>query len=348
LVALGGWLLVGVAAGAALAGTELGIAGSRFTLNGRPTFLYGASYYGALGASREFIRRDLDDLQKLGFNWIRVWATWGMFDHDVSAVDRQGRPRAPFLERLQWLVGECDRRGMVVDVTLTRGRGAGSVGSLSGHQRAVETLARALRKHRNWYFDLANERNVRDARYVSMSELKQLRDAVKRLDARRLVTASQGGDINPAELRDYLFKARVDFIAPHRRRAANSPAQTRSVTRQYLARLRELGRVVPVHYQEPFRRGYSPRRWQPTAGAFVEDLRGALAGGAAGWCFHNGDQKDRPDGRPRRSFDLRRKRLFDQLDPVERKALPQMAAVMANHRAKSPAPRPAPSQPQPH
>src|SRR5437867_2265935 len=54
--------------------TILGSAGSRFLLNGTPTFLYGMSYYGALGATENFIRHDLDDMQRNGFNWIRVWA----------------------------------------------------------------------------------------------------------------------------------------------------------------------------------------------------------------------------------------------------------------------------------
>lgn len=39
---------------------------------------------------------------------------------------------------------------------------------------------------------------------------------------------------------------------------------------------------------------------------------------AAGWCFHNGDQRERPDGRPRRSFDLRETSLMEQLDEIER------------------------------
>ena len=34
--------------------------------------------------------------------------------------------------------------------------------------------------------------------------------------------------------------------------------------------------------------------------------------GAAGWCFHNGDERAAKDGRPRRSFDLREKRLFEE------------------------------------
>jgi hypothetical protein len=70
--------------------TVLGVQDTRFTLNGRPTFLLGISYYGGLGAPEDFVRRDLDDLQRHGFNWLRVWATWGAFDRDISAVGAEG------------------------------------------------------------------------------------------------------------------------------------------------------------------------------------------------------------------------------------------------------------------
>src|SRR5689334_20572062 len=66
--------------------TRLGVKGPAFTLNGDPTFLLGISYYGGLGASDETIERDLADVKKHGFNWIRVWATWAAFENDVSAV----------------------------------------------------------------------------------------------------------------------------------------------------------------------------------------------------------------------------------------------------------------------
>jgi hypothetical protein len=85
--------------------------------------------------------------------------------------------------------------------------------------------------------------------------------------------------------------------------------------------MEEFGRLVPVHYQEPFRRGFRPQRWEPTADDFITDLQQAQKGGAAGWCLHNGDQKDNREGKPRRSFDLREGRLFDQLDVEERKFL---------------------------
>ena len=305
--------------------TILGIKGTQFTLNGKPAFLLGISYYGALGASEDFIRRDLDDLQDHGFNWLRVWATWAAFDHDVSAVDANGQRREPFLSKLQWLVAECDRRGLIVDVTLTRN--AERLADLESHQRAVEVVVQALKPHRNWYLDLANERDVRDERYVSAAELQSLRGLVRRLDRQRLVTASFGGhDLSEEDVRESLLTIGLDFLSPHRPRNAASPSQTEERTRACLALMKKLGRIAPVHYQEPFRRGYG--RWEPVAADFVADLRGSLAGGAAGWCFHNGGQRTSPDNQPRRSFDLSQKRLFDQLDEEERKAIESLAAEL--------------------
>jgi hypothetical protein len=305
-------------AGVSAAGeaTTLGINGSRFTLNGKPTFLLGLSYYGALGAPDEFVRRDLDDARRYGFNWLRVWATWESFASDVSAVDSRGQPRPPFIDKLKWLVAECDRRGLVVDVTLARGKGKGAdptpgrLPDFESHQRAVETVVGALKQHHNWYLDLANERDVRDDRYVPPAELKILRELVRRLDASRLVTASFGGhDLEKRDVRDALLTAGLDFLSPHRPRNPESPTQTEARTREGLALMKQIGRVVPVLYQEPFRRGYTA--WEPSAGDFLADLGGAVAGGAAGWCFHNGLQNNAPDKEPRRSFDLLQKRLFN-------------------------------------
>jgi hypothetical protein len=303
--------------------TTLGIKADRFTLNGEPTFLLGISYYGGLGAPEKFIRADLDDLQRHRFNWLRVWATWASAGDDVSAVDAQGHARQPFLDKLQWLVAECDQRGLVVDVTLTRGKSAagatpaGRLPDFQAHHQAVQTLVTALKAHRNWYLDLANERDVRDDRFVPPAELKRLRDQVRGLDPARLVTASFGGhDLEEKDLREALLEAGLDFLSVHRPRSAASPAQTAASTRACLALTKKLGRVVPVHQQEPFRRGYD--RWEPVAADFLTDLRGAVAGGAAGWCFHNGQQRGAPGNRPTRSFDLSAQRLFDQLDREER------------------------------
>jgi hypothetical protein len=331
------WLIVAVVLVVAVtsaAATELGVAGSRFTVDGQPTFLLGTSYYGALGAANEFVLQDLDSMQKSGFNWIRVWATWSAFDNDVSAVDGSGRARQPYLAKLKWLVAECDRCEMIVDVTLTRGEGRlgnAHVATLDTHLQALETLVSELKPWRNWYVDVANEHNLRSrtvaSKFVSIEAARRLRDGVKRVDGKRLVTISYVGDISKEEVRRYVDEVQVDFLSPHRPRSARSPGATPQVTREYLAEMRDLGRVVPVHYQEPFRRDFS-KGWQPTAEHFVDDLRGAVESGAAGWCFHNGDNRWADDAEPRRSFDMRSKRLFEQLDTVEWQAVNQFGAAV--------------------
>lgn len=312
--------------GRAQAATVLGIEGTRFAVDGKPTFLLGVSYYGALGASEEFVSEDLDDLQKHGFNWLRVWATWGLLNADVSAVDAQGRAREPFLGRLRWLVAECDRQGLIVDVTLTRDAG-GRLPDFAAHRQAVATLVETLKGRRNWYLDLANERDIRDGRYVPIAEVKTLREQVRRLDPQRLVTASFGGhDLSEKDVRTSLVTAGLDFLCPHRPRNPKSPQQTEARTRVLLALMQKMGRVAPVHYQEPFRRGYT--QWEPVAADFLADLRGAATGGAAGWCLHNGTQRNAPDQEPRRSFDLRTRRLLDQLDSEELKVVAEAAQVL--------------------
>ena len=117
----------------------------------------------------------------------------------------------------------------------------------------------------------------------------------------RLVTASFGGhDLSEADLRDALITEELDFVAPHRPRTEESPGETATQTRACLLLMKKIGRSAPVHYQEPFRRGYDGR--EPISAAFLTDLRGALTGGAAGWCFHNGPARGAPDNLPRRSL----------------------------------------------
>jgi len=276
----------------ARAETKLGVSGERFTINGAPTFLLGISYYGGAGAPDETVRRDLDDMRRDGFNWLRVWATWGGPDPDASAVGPNGSPREAAMARLRKLVESCDARGMAVDVTLS------------------------------------NERNVGDARFVSYDELKTLRDYAKDLDPQRLITASHssGDDDFLAAIEKYVSVVRVDFVAQHRGRYRGSARETEEMTRRYVRRMKDLGTVLPVHFQEPFRRGYAD--WQPAAEDYEADLRGAVRGGAAGWCFHNGDDRRTPDKRPRRSFDLHEHRLYEQLDDVEATVVRRLKPVV--------------------
>ncbi len=310
--------------------TMLGIDGTRFTLNGEPAFLLGISCYGGTGAPVETVRADLDDLAARGVNWVRVWATWAYGGVNVSAVTASGEPREPYLAHLIELVRLADERGIVVDVSLTRGADLGGadegIPDLASHCRAATTLATALRGMGNVYIDMANERDIRDARFVSHEELRAIRQAIEEADPDRLVTASGVDDGSLDELRGHLVTAGADFLCPHLPRDAGSPARTEERTRRTLATLAELGRAVPIHYQEPFRRDYGP--WQPPVEGFLTDLAGAVRGGAAGWCLHNGGPRRGEQG-PARSFDLRpgKPRLMEQLDAVELEVLRRMRDV---------------------
>jgi hypothetical protein len=310
--------------GAADATTTVGIADGHFTINNRLTFLLGVSYFAAVGAPDDFVRQDLNAFQLRRFNCLRVFATWNAFGTDFSAVDSSGKKRAPFFDALKRLVQLCDHRGIVVDITLARGKGA--LPDFNSHKLAVTTLVTELRTNRNWYLDLSNEHDVQDDRFVSNDELRELRAEVRGLDSNRLVTASFGGhDLGPEEIRTAVQTIGLDFICPHRPRNVESPGHTLAKTTNYIAVLKQIGSLVPLHYQEPFRRDYD--NWQPDAEDFLADLRGAINGGAAGWCFHNGAGRDVSGNSLRRCFDLRSKKLFDQLDVEERKFLDAVTNV---------------------
>ncbi len=53
-----------------------------------------------------------------------------------------GVAREQFLDKLKRIVAECDQRGLVVDVTLTRAKVTPGWGlpNLEAHQRAVEAV----------------------------------------------------------------------------------------------------------------------------------------------------------------------------------------------------------------
>ncbi len=303
--------------------TILTISGTQFCLNGKPTFLLGCSYYGGCGANNTYMEADLRWLRRNGFNWVRVWAGWNAYGNDVSVTDSAGTVREPFMTRLRNLIEFADSLGMVVDVTFHR------AGDAQAHWAMVRTVTTALRGYRNVYFDLANERDVRDRRYVSLDEIGRMRDMVKSIDPDRLVTAS-GAWNDEAELREYIEVAKLDFLAPHLARTPEAPALTEAVTRRFLAQLSSIGHPMPIHYQEPFRRDYNPGRFQPTANDFLTDALAALKAGAAGWCFHNGGNRAVPDGRPRRSFDMRLSegRLYVQLDDVEHEVVRRLARYL--------------------
>jgi hypothetical protein len=215
---------------------------------------------------------------------------------------------------------------MIVDVTLTRDKKI--LANFTAHQAAVATLVDGLRAHRNWYLDLANERDVRDARFVSIEELKRLRDQIRLADKERLVTASFGGhDLDANDVRELLTKVAwtsLLHIVHATRSRPPKPPRTPSGASTCMDCPR--APLRPCTTRNRFAAATPSGNRQPSD--FLEDLRGAMESGAAGWCFHNGAQRGTPGEQPRRSFDLSTLRLFDQLDSEERAFLDRLDEVV--------------------
>ena len=213
--------------------TVLGIEGTQFTLNGKPTFLLGISYYGALGASEDFIRRDLDDMERYGFNWLRVWATWDMFDHDVSAVDGDGGRGNHFWGNSSgWLLSAIGGVGCGRDAHAQR-RTNCRVGCAPASRRGDRSDAEATSQ----LVSRPGQRARCARRPLRIGGgVEEAARLVRRLDPPRLVTASFGGhDLSEQDVRESLLTIGLDFLSPHRPRTPGSPAQTKARTRECLA-----------------------------------------------------------------------------------------------------------------
>ncbi len=299
--------------------------GRFFTLNGIPTYLNGVSYYGAQTiTTASYVTQDLDDMVADGFNWIRVWMYWTdpVTGEDVSVMTDDGTVRTTYMNRLKTLITECNTRGMIVDCSFNRDGNNSWVGptNQTQHLAAVQTLATELYSYTNIYFDLANECDVTDSRYVSPSELSALRARAKQYKPGVLCTASQTPS-SATDLYNKYISPGLDFISPHLCRDSTCPALTLGKVKDFISWMGSYGVRMPVHLQEPFRRGYGS--WQPGTSDFLRDCIGGKNADGAGWCLHNGSNYG---SAPYRSFRMTNSngRLYSQWETAEQNACDQI------------------------
>ncbi len=305
--------LLGMGGSSAWAVT-LGISadGKYFTIDGEPTFLLGVSYYGAQSITTANYRtQDLDDMQARGFNWIRAWARWYNVDDgtDYAVVEKNGTVREPYMTRLKTLITECNNRGMIVDVTMSRSR-------VDTDQQLMDvwmTLTNHLLPYRNVYFDLANESDIAN-RFLSYPYMGQIVTAIRAIDPTRLCTASRV-PTDAEDLENFYRIGKGDFTCPHLCRNQGCSAQTLATVKQYITWMNQRSFRIPVHMQEPFNRDYEHTSYNPQPTDYYRDCGGAKLAEAGGWCLHNGAWAPYPY----RSFDMRDAygRLFTQFDSVE-------------------------------
>ena len=192
----------------------LGIAGDRFTIDGKPRFLTVISYFDALRS--ENLEADLDFIRnELGFDGIRVFPNWWVYDRekrpcpvaaDDTLFEASGRirgdatPASGPLARLLGLVHAAAKRGLVVDLSFARETVAGEM-SVPAYRSALQRIAFLLRGQRHVLFDLQNERDLDcPAMHLTPAQVRDLREAVKdrgRGDPARLVVASTTGSSPP-------------------------------------------------------------------------------------------------------------------------------------------------------
>jgi hypothetical protein len=310
--------IVGIAAPSTTeAEPVLSVAGTKFQVDGRDTFIVGASLFDALGSSppRD---ADLDALQGWGVTLVRVWAHWSepIYQAD-GALTPLGRTR------LLRLVERLGARRMLIELVLLRpgqlpGQRFAVFASPEARVRAVESITRALRPHRHVLFDLYNENDHPDGP-ISQAAARQLRDAVKAVHAERLVTiSSTAGHLVGAgaaanlrgEVHDADDSVAVDVIAPHFPRTADWAATTGGRIRALRSAADALGRSAPIYLNEERRSDKSqPVRAEDYRRAYQE----AIAAGAAGWVFHTAA-----------GFSLRTRSFLDALGAEERTAIERL------------------------
>lgn len=145
---------------------EFEIRNERAFLGGQPVKLWGLRCGNALHSATVAERhvRALDNMARHGINLLGVYIQgsnggWPDGAAGLNGFKRDGRLKAEVGKRLEWLVREADRRGMVVMVGLFSPRKDQELYDESAIRAAVESAGRFLteRKLRNVFVDIMHE-----------------------------------------------------------------------------------------------------------------------------------------------------------------------------------------------
>ncbi len=232
---------------------EIGIQGTRFTLNGQPFPFTGVSFFNAIynptfnksSADRKTWMRKF---QGYGINVLRVWGQW---DNARKFVDSSptttlyqpdGNLRPEHLATLKALAADADELGMVIELALFSQESYYSDIRLDSVQskRAVIALTRELQPYRNVVFQIWNELSDRVIPHLK---------TIKAIDPKRLVTNSPGVS---GILGDRQQNEALDFLTPHTvRQYAGKHWEVAAAEVEYLLKRYK----KPVVDDEPARNG---------------------------------------------------------------------------------------------
>lgn len=245
----------------------IAVKGTGFEMNGNPFEYTGISFFNALfnpafnensDIRREWIRKFKDT----GINVLRVWCQWdnarGFVDggKDKTLYHQDGSLKPELLERLNEIVSDADREGVVILLVLFSRESWNENIRLSddASDKAVDRLTREMSAHRNLVFQVWNEFDYRAIDYLKI---------IKLTDPLRLVTNSPGyAGFQGRDDENML----MDFLSPH---------TTRTDHRHWEIATKEIEDLVvrykkPVVDDEPARKG-TPKFGGPKTPTMPDD-----------------------------------------------------------------------------
>ncbi len=268
---------------------KLSIHGDRFAIDGTPRFLTFMTYFGAMGDPNPIANLHL--IRSLGFDGIRIWPN---LDTGPQLMNGDGTLRPDELTRLRMILDQARHERLVVDVSFTYEhiRGMDAARARVGILAATD----ALRSYDNILFDIQNERNVGDRRFMSVANVGSILAGIRAVDPARIVVCSNSPVDDAQYAADFTRQLGLDATAYHEPRSSDwyALANYQSV----VGRMKSNGK--PAYLQEPMstRDNLFPYPSHDRAEFFMQAIANAKLAGAAAWCFHTDVAVDFRDGPP--------------------------------------------------
>jgi len=267
---------------------KLTVQGDRFAVDGSPRFLVFMSFFGAMGAPQ--IEQDFKFLRSMGFDGVRIWPN---LDTGPQLMNSDGSLKVSELQRLKFILDKAREQRLIVDVTFTHEHvGMTMDAALTG----IVNATGELRAYENILFDIQNERNVEDRRYMSEGDVDRIFRALKAVDPARIAFAdnSLGQDWGPQYAADFTARLGLDVTALHESR--RSQWYTFPFLRSIVDTMKANGR--PVYLQEPNSTRDNTYEANDRADYYIQAVANAKRAGAAAWCFHTQVAVNFGDGGP--------------------------------------------------
>jgi len=256
---------------------KLSIQGDRFAIDGTPRFLTFMTYFGAMGAPN--VIADLHLIRNLGFDGIRIWPN---LDTGPQLMNSDGTLRPDELTRLRSILDQARHERLIVDVSFTYEhiRGMDAARARLGIIAATD----ALRSYENLLFDIQNERNVGDRRFMSVANVASILAAIRATDPARIVTCSNSPVDDAQYAADFTRQLGLDVTAYHEPRS--STWYTLASYQSVVGRMKSNGRPAYLQEAMPTRDDLFFYPSHDRAEYFLQGIAHAKLAGAAAWCFH--------------------------------------------------------------